>query len=159
MKTTVHWLLTGTGDIATKRVAPALVETAGSRLHAVCDLSAERAHELASKYSVEKIYTDFEDALNDPGIDTVYVATPVNLHVPMALKALESGKHVLVEKPLGVTIEDAGKAVEAESLCSLVSCCAYFRRFYPGYTMLKEIPLQLSKWIKISPNERNWSKN
>lgn len=139
MKIMVNWLLVGTGDIAKKRVASALKETAGSHLYAVCDLDKDRAKEIASMYSVENIYTDYEEALEDNRIDSVYVATPVSLHVPMVVKALKTGHHVLVEKPLGLTGSEAQEAAEAETASSLASGCAYFRRFYPGYRMLKKM--------------------
>jgi len=139
MDKAVNWLLVGTGDIAKKRVAPALASTEGSRLHAVCDIVGERAREMAESHGARKVFTDYEDALGDGDIDAVYVATPVHLHIPMALRALEAGKHVLVEKPLGVTGEDARRAVEVEEKSPLVSGCAYFRRFYPGFGMLKEM--------------------
>ena len=139
MAENLNWLLTGTGDIAKKRVAPAIAETAGSNLYAVCDIVGERAQELASAYNADRIFTNYGDALGDPGVDAVYIATPVNLHVPMAVQALESGKHVLVEKPLGLTGDDAEKAVAAEAGSTLASGCSYFRRFYPGYRMLKDM--------------------
>jgi len=132
----IRWLLVGTGDIAVKRVAPAIAGTDASELAAVCDLVEDRAAGLAGMYGVPTVYTDFDEALGDPGIDAVYVATPVFLHVPMALRAIEAGKHVLVEKPLGLSGDDVEKAVEAEKATPLATGCAYFRRFYPGYDML-----------------------
>ena len=139
MDTTLNWLLVGTGDIARKRVAPALAKTKGSRLHAVCDLVGERARDIANAFDAERVHTDFDEALDDPDVDAVYVATPVDLHVPMALKALDAGKHVLVEKPLGVTGDDAAKAADAESNTDRVTGCAYFRRLYPGYRMIRDM--------------------
>jgi len=148
MDTTLNWLLVGTGDIARKRVAPALAETAGSRLFAVCDLVGERANDIAAEFGADKIYTDFDTALADSETDAVYVATPVDLHVPMAIKAIEAGKHVLVEKPLGISYINAEKAVIAESHTECATGCAYFRRFYPGYRMLKDM-LQNGEFGKV----------
>ena len=112
MDTMLNWLLVGTGDIARKRVAPAIADTSGSRLYAVCDLVAERAENIAAAHRADKVYTDYGEALDDPAVDAVYVATPVDLHVPMALRAIDAGKHVLVEKPLGVSGADTAGAVE-----------------------------------------------
>lgn len=139
MDTTLNWLLVGAGDIARKRVAPALAETAGSRLYAVCDTVTERAHETASAFGADVEYADLDAALDDPSVDAVYVATPVDLHVPMALRAMEAGKHVLVEKPLGLSADDADRAVREEAATGLATGCAYFRRFYPGYRMLGDM--------------------
>ena len=135
----VNWLLVGTGDIAQKRVAPAIASTENSRLYAVCDLVVERARKFVSDYNVEKIYTDYNEAIKDENIDAVYIATPVNLHIQMALKSIKAGKHVLVEKPLGLSLEDTASAIEAERNTSLSTGCAYFRRFYPGFQIVKDM--------------------
>jgi predicted dehydrogenase len=90
-------------------------------------------------YGIEKIYTDFDEAIHDSAVDAVYVATPVHLHSFMAVKAIDAGKHILVEKPLGISFDDAQAAVRAESCTDRVCGCAYFRRFYPRYSMLRDM--------------------
>ncbi len=135
----INWLLVGAGDIAHKRVAPAINSTEGSYLYAICDLVEERAKKIANEQNVEIVYTNYEEALKDKNIDAVYIATPVNLHIPMALKSIDAGKHVLVEKPLGLNAEDTTPAIEAEKNTSLSTGCAYFRRFYPGYSVVKKM--------------------
>ena len=139
MGTTLNWLLVGTGDIATKRVAPALDSTDGTRIAAVCDLDSDRAKALAAEYNVDKVYTDYTDALADSAVDAVYVATPVGIHTRMATQALDAGKHVLVEKPLGLGAADVDAAVAAEAGSSLACGCAYFRRFSERYTMMRDM--------------------
>jgi len=139
METTLNWLLVGAGDIARKRVAPALDSVAGSRLAAVCDLDKEAVRAVASLYGVEKVYTDYDHALADRTVDAVYIATPVYLHASMAVRAIEAGKHVLAEKPLGVSSGDIEQAVQAEAATSLACGCAYFRRFFPRYAMLADM--------------------
>lgn len=148
MNTTLNWLLTGTGDIAKKRVAPALTAVSGSRIEAVCDISIERGRALGSLYGAEKVYTDYETALKDSAVNAVYIATPIYLHVPMSVKAIEAGKHVLVEKPLGLSEKDVQEAVKAESQSTIACACAYFRRFYPRYEMLKNM-LESGEFGKI----------
>lgn len=133
----IHWLLVGSGDIAVKRVAPALAETKKSRLAAVCDLNLDRAREVAAKFGADAVYEEYAKALDDPSIDAVYIATPVGLHAPMAVMALEAGKNVLCEKPLGLNADDATRAVEAAERSGLVAGCAYFRRLYPAYRAIR----------------------
>ncbi len=135
----LKWLLVGAGDIARKRVAPALAGTDSSRLYAVCDNVVKRAREIGGEFGSESIFTDYSEALKNDAVDAVYIATPVGLHVPMAIQALEAGKHVLVEKPLGLTAKEAALAVEKEKETPLVTGCAYYRRFYPGYRMLRDM--------------------
>jgi predicted dehydrogenase len=135
----VRWLLVGCGDIAHKRVAPALHRTPNSRLMAVCDRVEARAGVIASEYGGGKVYGEYEAALADPGVDAVYVATPVHLHEPIARHALATGKHVLVEKPLGVDRAQADALAGLEAQTTLVTGCAYYRRFYPRFRMLREM--------------------
>ena len=138
----VRWLLVGTGDIARKRVAPALASCAGSRLVGACDIARDRAAALAGELDVGEVYTDLHEALSATSADAVYLATPVSLHAPQAVQVLESGKHVLVEKPLGLTAADASPAVEAAErarMQGLKAGCAYFRRLTPRYLQAKHM--------------------
>lgn len=76
-------------------------------LVSVCDLRPERLAHVQSRYPTVEITTDFETMLADPRIDAIAVATPVSAHYRLALRALEAGKHVLVEKPLTSTSQEA----------------------------------------------------
>ncbi len=133
----VDWLLVGTGDIANKRVAPALNTVLNSRLVGVCDVVRERAEALAKSLGAKEIFSDYNEALARTKATAVYLATPVSLHSPQAVKALQAGKHVLVEKPLGVTGQEAIQAVNAAKEQNLVAGCAYFRRCYPRYRQVR----------------------
>jgi len=139
MKTTLNWLLVGTGDIARKRVAPALDQVSGSRIAAVCSRSEERGRAFASEYGACRVYTDYGEALTDPSVDAVYLATPVFLHTPGVIAAVRAGRHVLVEKPLALDGEDARPAVEAASRGDLACGCAFYRRFYSRFEALGEM--------------------
>ena len=129
----VRWLLVGAGDIARKRVAAALSDAADSELVAVCDAVEDNARSLAEEHGVDEVYTELEKALESSSADAVYVATPVWLHVPHAIRALESGRHVLVEKPLGVSGEQAAQAVSVAAHTDRLAGCAYYRRLTPMY--------------------------
>ncbi|MDO9541644.1 MAG: Gfo/Idh/MocA family oxidoreductase [Kiritimatiellia bacterium] len=128
----VKWLLVGAGDIARNRVAPALAEAVNSEIVAVCDTRAEPAETLAKRFGVNQIYGDFEQALTKSGADAVYLATPVVLHVPHSLRVLESGKHLLVEKPLGLNATECRRLAEAAKSSNKLAGCAYYRR-HSGY--------------------------
>ncbi|MFH1616668.1 MAG: Gfo/Idh/MocA family oxidoreductase [Planctomycetota bacterium] len=132
-KNNVNWLLVGTGDIAEKRVAPALSAARNSGITALCDVSRNRAEEMAKAYGVSEVYTDFDKALAETSANAVYLATPIFLHSAHTIKALEAGKHVLVEKPLALNAKDAEEAVEAAKSKNLKAGCSYFRRFTPRY--------------------------
>jgi len=128
----VKWLLVGAGQIANNRIAPALVETANSKIIAICDTRAEAAAALAKKFGVSQTYGDFEQALAESGADAVYLATPVALHVPHGLRVLESGKHLLVEKPLGLNATECRRLANMAQGSDRLAGCAYYRR-HSGY--------------------------
>ena len=134
----MKWLLLGAGDISRKRVLPALVAEPRSEVVAVCDLDESRAKEMAAE-SGAAVFTDYGAALSDSGADAVYVATPVFLHVPHAIEALDAEKHVLVEKPVGVNYEQAAELASAAEESSRKCGISYFRRFAPKYRMAKEM--------------------
>lgn len=77
------------------------------------------------------VYSDWADVLGDPRIDIVAIATPPHLHAEMACAALEAGKHILVEKPLAITREDALRVVEARDTSGCVAAVDYMLRFNP----------------------------
>ncbi len=134
----INWLIVGTGDIAHKRVIPAIVAEPRSRIVAVCDIVRDRAEEVARKHGI-RAHTEYARALEDEDIDAVYISTPVSLHVPQAIEALRAGKHVLVEKPVGVCYAQACELYEVAQ--NALGCCAvaYFRRFSPRYRMAQEM--------------------
>ena len=124
----VSWLLVGVGAIARKRIALAIQMSTRSRLVAVCGRDFERTSAFAQGFGVERSFCNFSDALQNSNADAVYIATPVDLHVSMAIDALKAGKHVLVEKPLGRTAKECLPLIELARTTNRVSGCAYYRR-------------------------------
>lgn len=135
----LRWLLVGTGDIAKKRVAPAIEAEERSELYAVMDISKERANDFVKHYSDVKVYTDFEKALSDDLVDAVYIATPIFLHKEQSIRALKAEKHVLCEKPLALNAKEANEIVKTASETDKHFAVSYFRRFYPRYKMAKKM--------------------
>ena len=82
-------------------------------LVAVCDLNEARARDIADKYAVPHVYTDYRDLLSRDDIAAVSIATPDFAHREIAVAAAEAGKHILVEKPLATTVEDADAILAA----------------------------------------------
>ena len=85
----------------------------GVKVVALVDSDADFLAEKSAELGVEKIYTRYADALTDPAIDAVSICTPHPLHCPMALAAVSAGKHILVEKPIALTVEDADRMIHA----------------------------------------------
>jgi predicted dehydrogenase len=88
-------------------------EAAGTRVVTVCDMRAESLVAVAKRYPAIRTTQRFNDLLSDPAIDAVAVATPVRSHFELALAALKAGKHVLLEKPMTETAEQAQRLIDA----------------------------------------------
>ena len=89
-----------------------LFEVADTQVIAISDMRQERLDLIKSRYPSVRVTTDFNDLLDDPNIDAIAIATPVQTHFELALKALQSGKHVLVEKPMASTSDQALELIE-----------------------------------------------
>jgi predicted dehydrogenase len=91
------------------------METPATRVVAVSDLRPDRLAPLHRRYPMVETLSDYRDMLRNPQVDAVVVATPVSTHYDLALEALRAGKHVLVEKPLSASAENAARLVEEAS--------------------------------------------
>ncbi|HIC89328.1 MAG TPA: Gfo/Idh/MocA family oxidoreductase [Anaerolineae bacterium] len=127
----IRWGLVGTGAIANKRVGPGLVSARDSKLVAVCDVVEEAVREFAGRFNVPYVYTSFDDLLANQEIDAVYLATPIFLHGSQAIQALRAGKHVLVEKPMALTVAEGEEMIQVARETGKTLATAYYRRFFP----------------------------
>ena len=106
----VKFAILGCGTIGDVH-ARAIMELKDAELVALCDVNADKAREYAEKYGV-KFYTDYNEMLDDTGIDAVAICTPSGMHADQAISALRKGKHVLVEKPMALTSADAKRVCD-----------------------------------------------
>lgn len=130
----------GCGGIANQKHFPALTSQSDKcEIIAFCDIIQERAEEAAAKYGVEgsKVYTDYNEMLKDEAIDVVHVCTPNVVHSPITVAAFEAGKHVLCEKPMAATTEDAEKMMEAWKKSGKKFTIGYQNRFRTDAQALK----------------------
>jgi UDP-N-acetyl-2-amino-2-deoxyglucuronate dehydrogenase len=105
----------GCGRIA-PRHAQSFQQVASSKLVAVADIIPSRAHHLAQEYGAEA-HTDYAELLDRDDIDAVSVCVPSGLHAQVAIDAMQAGKHVLVEKPIAITLADADRMIETSKRC------------------------------------------
>lgn len=113
----LRWAVLGTGVIA-NQMAQAL-EKMGRPLYGVANRTYEKAVNFARKYGVEKIFPHYDAVFEDPAVDIVYITTPHNTHYPFMKKALEHGKHLLVEKSITLNsreLEEMRKLAEERNL-------------------------------------------
>ncbi|MBX3070375.1 MAG: Gfo/Idh/MocA family oxidoreductase [Thermomicrobiales bacterium] len=104
---TVRWGLIGASDIAATRMLPAFHGLDGCEPRAVVSSSFERAQDYAQRNDIPVAYAGLDELLADPDIDAVYISTTNEQHRDQTIAAAAAGKHVLCEKPLALTVEDA----------------------------------------------------
>lgn len=131
----------GCGGIANGKHMPALKRIGSVDMVAFCDIVPERAAKAAEEYGVpgSKVYVDYKELLAAGGLDTVHVCTPNNSHAEIAIAAMESGYHVLTEKPMAKTAEDARKMVEASKRTGKLLSVGYQSRFRQDSQYLKKM--------------------
>jgi predicted dehydrogenase len=129
--------LVGVGAAAQINHIPALKRTEGLELVALCDRDSEKVERVAQKFQVPQAHSRLDDLLADPEIDAVDVCTPNYLHAPMSIAALEAGKHVLCERPLGRSAEEASAMFKAAKKADRLLMCAVQSRFRPDAQLLR----------------------
>jgi predicted dehydrogenase len=159
----MNWLVIGIGDITRKRVIPAILAEPRSRLYGIVTRDPAKA----APYGC-RAWTALEEALGDPAVEAVYVASPVFLHAPQTIAALRAGKHVLCEKPVALNYGQACSMVAAARESGRTLGIAYYRRRYPklqrarqlleqgaiGRPVLAEI--NCHDWFNDEDGRRSW---
>jgi predicted dehydrogenase len=131
----VKWIVAGVGDIARKRVIPAILSEPRSSLVGVVTRDAAKA----KAYSGARAWPTIEAALQEGAADAVYIALPVALHAPATLACLGAGIPVLCEKPMAMDFEEAQKMVEAAEEFGVLFGVAYYRRLFPKLLRAKRL--------------------
>ncbi|MCJ8007718.1 Gfo/Idh/MocA family protein [Lederbergia wuyishanensis] len=128
----------GCGSIARYRHLPEYAANDQVELVAVCDIVEDRAKEMAEQYGA-KAYTDYKTMLDEADVDVVSVCTPNYLHAPVSIDALNAGKHVLCEKPMATSEEDALAMIEAAKNNNKKLMIAHNQRFVPSHEKAREL--------------------
>ncbi len=134
----VRWGVVGPGRIAAN-VMGDLTAMPGGELHAVASRSLDRARAFADEHGARTAYGSYAELLADPDVDAVYVATPHRQHHGIALAAIESGKHLLVEKAFTVTLAGAQQVVDAARARGVFVMEAMWTRFQPAVVRMREL--------------------
>src|SRR5688500_4015506 len=108
----IRWGILGAANIAVKKVIPAMQAGKFCEIAAIASRNAEKAEQTASDLGIPKFYDSYESLLNDSTIEAVYIPLPNHLHIEWAIKAATAGKHVLCEKPVGLTADEVRKLIE-----------------------------------------------
>jgi len=124
------------------------------KLEAIVARNIENLKNLQSIYNIKEIFTDLDECLSNPSIDTIYVAVPNNLHYLVAKKALEAGKNVICEKPFTLDYHETVELFELAESKNLILIEAITNQYLPNYLEIKE---NLSKMGNIRLVECNYS--
>ena len=130
----LNWIVIGIGDIATRRVLPAIQAEPRSRLYGLVTRNPAKA----AAYDA-KVWTNLGEALTDPAVQAVYVASPVFLHAPQTMQAPRAGKPVICEKPMAMNEAEALSMVQTAEENGLIFGVAYYRRAYPKVQRAKQL--------------------
>ncbi len=138
-KNTLKWGILGTARIAQNKIIPAIKSSRRNELYAVASRSLTKAEEFARLNVIPKVYGSYEELLRDETVQAVYIPLPNSLHKSWTIAAINAGKHVLCEKPIGLNQAEAREmaALAEEKGVILMEGFAY--RYHPRYEKLFEM--------------------
>lgn len=140
MEWKVRWGILSTAKIGVQKVIPALQKGENITVEAIASRNISKANSVADQLNIKKRYGSYEALLEDPEIDAVYIPLPNHLHVPWTLKAMEAGKHVLGEKPIGLNAGEAKLLLETtQKYPHLKVMEAFMYHFHPQWQKAHEL--------------------
>ncbi len=156
----------GIGGVSRYVHLPGLQLCPQAEIVALCDVNPDMLQQMASKYDVAHTFIDYHDLLRHPAVDAVVIATPTIMHGPTALTAIAAGKHVLVEKQLGMTYAETRQMYEAAEQAGVQHMTAFTYRFVPAMRYLKHLlgqgtiglprHLRIARLMDISETSLGW---
>src|SRR4051812_7378145 len=136
----IRWGVLSTAKIGREKVIPATQRSQLGSVAAIASRELAHAKDVASKLGVERAYGSYDDLLADPDIDAVYIPLPNHMHVPWSLRAIAAGKHVLCEKPIGLSVIEAEELVDgAAARPELKVMEAFMYRFHPQWQTARQL--------------------
>ncbi len=134
MKNKVYWGILSTAKIGREKVIPAMQQSNLVNILGISSRDPENARETAAKLGISRAYGSYQELLSDPEIDAIYNPLPNHKHLEWSLKAIEAGKHVLCEKPIGMNSKEAETLMEAaKKNPELKVMEAFMYRFHPQW--------------------------
>jgi predicted dehydrogenase len=128
----------GAGQIAQAAHFESCTKAKNAELFAICDVADDLRDRMAITHGARKTFADYDKMLADPEVEAVIIATSDAFHVPASLRALAAGKHVLCEKPLGLTVEEVEELGRAVKASGKVLQVGHMKRFDPGLEAAKQ---------------------
>ena len=136
----LRWGVLSTSRFAQQKVIPAMKECRHAEVTAIASRDRERANVVATRLGIPRVHDSYEALLADPEIDVIYNPLPNHLHVPLSIAALEAGKHVLCEKPIGLDLAEATRLLEASRRHPQLKVMeAFMYRFHPQWQQARQL--------------------
>ncbi len=138
----IRWGVLSTAKIATEKVIPALQQSRFGKVTAIASRRLDVAEQAAARLGIPHACGSYEDLLARPDVDAIYNPLPNHLHVPLSIAALDAGKHVLCEKPIGLTSAEGLQLVETgKRHPSLKLMEAFMYRHHPQWQRARELAI------------------
>jgi predicted dehydrogenase len=138
----VRWGVLGTAGIATRQVIPAMQRGRYSRVTAIASRDHARAAKVAADLGIAKAHGSYDDLLGDRDVDAVYIPLPNHLHLRYSMRALEAAKHVLCEKPIGLSAAEAEALVRGSAAHPQLKVMeAFMYRFHPQWERARRLAI------------------
>jgi len=134
----IRWGIVGPGKIARSFVDD-LKQVKDAQLSAVASRNMERAQSFALEYGISKVFDNYDELFKSDVVDVVYIATPHVFHKDLAIRAMQQGKHVLCEKPLGVNLKEVDTMIKAAKTHGVFLMEALWSRFNPTICEVKKL--------------------
>lgn len=149
----LKWGILSTAKINRKWI-PGLIDAEDNELLAIASRDIQKAKEFAEKWNIPRAYGSYEELLGDPEIDAVYIPLPNNLHKEWILRASESKKHVLCEKPIALSVQDVLEIQDAAETHGCLVIEAFMYRFHPQTNRILNIihSGELGEIVRFSGN-------
>ncbi len=135
----IRWGILGVAKIATTKVIPAMQHASNLEVAAIASRDLKKAQSAAHQLGIPQAYGSYEDLLKDPAIDAIYNPLPNHLHVPWSIRAAEAGKHVLCEKPIGLSVAETRELIAARDRAHVKIGEAFMARTHPQWLRAAEI--------------------
>jgi predicted dehydrogenase len=139
MPNKVRWGVLSTSQFALRLAVPAMQNSEWCDIRAIASREKSKAEKAARALGIPKTYGSYEELLGDPEIEAIYNPLPNHMHVPWSIKAAEAGKHVLCEKPLGVTVAEANELQRVQERTGRKIGEAFMVRTNPQWLRAREL--------------------
>jgi predicted dehydrogenase len=129
----LRWGVLGVANIAVAKIIPAMQRGRWTEIAAIASRDLAKARNAARQLDIPRAYGSYEELIADPEIDAIYNPLPNHLHVPWSIRAAEAGKHVLCEKPIGLSVADAKQLRDARDRTGVKISEAFMVRTHPQW--------------------------